>query len=127
MPVSLSAFSRSLSIRFYQFSTHVLYTYTVALDKLSLHFLCKKRHHLDTVFVCVCVRACLHVFRSIAALNPALPFWKMLAFVFLLAILGHCLCIDLIFLINTVLLLGAPMLPTWWVKILAYMQLQQFQ
>jgi ABC-type Na+ efflux pump permease subunit len=28
------------------------------------------------------------LFRSIVALNPALPFWKMLAFVFLPAILG---------------------------------------
>jgi hypothetical protein len=28
--------------------------------------------------------------------------------------------------INTVLLLGAPMQPTWWVKILTYLQSEQF-
>jgi hypothetical protein len=28
--------------------------------------------------------------------------------------------------INTVLLLGAPMLPTWWVKILIYLQSERF-
>jgi hypothetical protein len=57
------------------------------------------------------------LFRSIVALNAALPFWKMLAFVFVSAILETSHCVVFVPLINTVLLLGAPVLPTRWVKI----------
>jgi hypothetical protein len=56
-------------------------------------------------------------------LNPALPFWKMLASVFLPAILGTSHCLVFVPLINTVLLLGAPMLPTQWVKMSTHLQL----
>jgi hypothetical protein len=35
---------------FYHFFPHVRYTYTVALEKLSLHSLCKRRHDLDALF-----------------------------------------------------------------------------
>jgi hypothetical protein len=64
------------------------------------------------------------LFRSIVALNLALPSWKMLPFVSLQAVLGtsHCLVFVLI---NTVLLLGAPMLPTRWAKISTYLQSEQ--
>jgi hypothetical protein len=89
------------SVCFYRFLPHVTYSYTFALEKLSLHSLCRRRHHLDTLF-----------FRCIVALNPALPIWKMLVFVFLLAMLGTSQSLVLVPLINTVLLLGAPMLPT---------------
>jgi hypothetical protein len=35
-------------------------------------------------------------------------------------------CLELVPAINTVLLLGAPLLPTWWVKISTYFQLEPF-
>jgi hypothetical protein len=35
-------------------------------------------------------------------------------------------CLALVPQINTVLLLDAPMLPTWWVKISTYLQLERF-
>jgi hypothetical protein len=54
--------------------------------------------------------------------NPALPFWKMLASVFLPAILGTSHCLMFVPLINIVLLLGAPMLPTRWVKLSTHLQ-----
>jgi hypothetical protein len=38
------------SVCFYRFSPHVPYTYTVALEKLSLHSLRKRRHDLDSLF-----------------------------------------------------------------------------
>jgi hypothetical protein len=59
-------------------------------------------------------------------LNPALPSWKMLAFVSLLAMLGTSQRLAFVPQINTVFLLGAPMLPTWWVKILTYLQSERF-
>jgi hypothetical protein len=59
------------------------------------------------------------------ALNPALPFWKMLPFVFLPTILGTSNCLVFVPLINTVLL-DAPMLPTRWVKISTYLQSETF-
>jgi hypothetical protein len=65
-------------------------------------------------------------FRSIVVSNPARPFWKMLAFLFLPAILGTSHCLEFVPLINTVLLLGAPVLPTRWVKISTYLQSEQF-
>jgi hypothetical protein len=49
-------------------------------------------------------------------------FWKMLAFVFLPAILGTSHCLVFVPLINIVVLLGAPMLPTQWVKLSTYFQ-----
>jgi hypothetical protein len=55
-----------------------------------------------------------------------LPFKKMLAFVFLPAISGNSHCSVLVPLTNTVLLLGAPTLPTWWVKISTYLHLELF-
>ncbi|PNF30002.1 hypothetical protein B7P43_G06208 [Cryptotermes secundus] len=90
--------------------------YTDALEKLSLQSLHKRRHHLDAPFL----------FRSFVVLNPGLLFGKMLAFVFLPAILGTSHCLVFVPLINTALLLGAPMLPTRWVKILTYLQSEQF-
>jgi hypothetical protein len=60
------------------------------------------------------------------ALNPALPFWKMLAFVFLPAIFGASHCLVFVPLINTVLLLGAPVLLTWWVRSSTYLQSEPF-
>jgi hypothetical protein len=60
------------------------------------------------------------------ALNPVLPFWKMLPFVFLPAILGTSNCLGFVPLINIVLLLGAPMLPTRWVMISTYLQSEMF-
>jgi hypothetical protein len=74
------------------------------LEKLCLHSLHKRRYHLDAILL----------LRSIVASNPALPSWKMLVFVFLLAMLGTSQ--NLAF----VLLLGAPMLRKWWVKISTY-------
>jgi hypothetical protein len=64
------------SVRFYRsFSLCSLYFF---LEKLSLYSLGKRRHHLDALFL----------FRSIVALNLALLSWRMLDFVFLLAMLG---------------------------------------
>jgi hypothetical protein len=44
----------------------------------------------------------------------------------IIIILGTSHCLVFVPLINTVLLLGAPMLPMWWVKISTYLQLEQF-
>jgi hypothetical protein len=60
------------------------------------------------------------------ALSPAPRSWKMLVFVSLLAMLGTSQRLASVPLINTVLLLGAPMQPTWWVKILIYLQSKRF-
>jgi hypothetical protein len=60
------------------------------------------------------------------ALNPALPSWKMLVFVSLLAMFGISQRLAFVPQINTLPLLGAPMLPTWWVKILTYLQSKRF-
>jgi hypothetical protein len=46
--------------------------------------------------------------------------------VFLPAILGNSRCLVLVPTINTVFLLGAPLLPMWWVKISTYFQLEPF-
>jgi hypothetical protein len=66
------------------------------------------------------------LFRSIVGSNLALPFWKMLAFVSLPVILGTSHCLVFVPLINTVLLLGAPMLPTRRVKVSTYLQSEPF-
>jgi hypothetical protein len=105
-----------VSICFFIVFPHVPYTYTVALEKLSLHFLRKRRHDLDALFL----------FGSIVASNLAFPFCKMLAFVFLPAILGTSHYLVLVPLINTVLLLDAHMLPTRWVKISTYLLSEPF-
>jgi hypothetical protein len=47
------------------------------------------------------------LFRSIVVLNPALPYWKMLAFMFLPAVFGTSICLVFVPQINTVLLVGA--------------------
>jgi hypothetical protein len=85
------------SVWFYRISPHVPYSYVFALEKLNLHSLRKRRHHLDARFL----------FRSIVTLT--LPSWKMLVFVFLLEMLGTSQRLVFLPQINTVLLLGAPM------------------
>jgi hypothetical protein len=60
------------------------------------------------------------------ALYSVLLSWKMLVFVSLLAMLGTSQHLVFVPLTNTVLLLGAPMQPTWWVKILTYLQSERF-
>jgi hypothetical protein len=60
------------------------------------------------------------------ALNPALPFFNMLVFVSLLAMLGTSQHLAFVPQINTVLLLGAPMVPTWWIKISIHLQWERF-
>jgi hypothetical protein len=111
MPISLSASSRSLrpsvSIVFFPY---VPYTYTDALEKLSLQSLRKRRHHLHALF--------FFPPRCIVDLNLALPFWKMLAFVFLPTILGTSHCLVFVPLTNTILLLG--------VMISTYLQSETF-
>jgi hypothetical protein len=47
-------------------------------------------------------------------------------FVSLLAMFGTSQRLAFVPLTNTILLLGAPMQPTWWVKILTYLQLERF-
>jgi hypothetical protein len=66
------------------------------------------------------------LFTSTMVLNPALPFWKMLAFVFLPAISGTSHCLAFVPLVKTVFLLGASMLPTRWVKISTHLQSERF-
>jgi hypothetical protein len=102
------------SVCFYPFFPSDSFTFT--LEKSSLHPFCKRRHQLDAPFW----------FRCIVALNPALSSWKMLVFVFLLAMLWTPRSLVLVPLINTVLLLGAPMLPTWWVEMSTYLQSEPF-
>jgi hypothetical protein len=80
----------------------VPYACTAALDKLDLHFFCQRRHYLGA----------LSFLRSTVVLNLAFLFWKMLAFAFLSAVLGNSHVSMLVLPINTVLLLGAPILPT---------------
>jgi hypothetical protein len=63
----------------YRFFPNISYTYAVALDKLGLSTSRERRHYLDAFIY-------FFLFRSIVASNLALPFWKTLAFVFLLAI-----------------------------------------
>jgi hypothetical protein len=53
---------------FYRFFPYVPYTYTDALEKLSLQSL-HKRRHLDALFF-------VQVYRGLKSLNPALPFRK---------------------------------------------------
>jgi hypothetical protein len=105
-----------VSVCFCRFFPHVPYSYTFALEKLSLHSLRTRRHHLDALFV---------LFRLTVALNPALPSWKMLVFVSLLAMFGTSQRLAFVPLTNTVLF-GAPMQPTWWVKISTYLQSERF-
>jgi hypothetical protein len=62
------------SVCFYRVFPHVPYIYTDALKKLNLQTLRKRRQHHVAIFF---------FFMSIVVLNLALPFWKMLAFVFL--------------------------------------------
>jgi hypothetical protein len=115
MPISLSASSRSLQPSV--FIVFSLYTYTDALEKLSLHSLHKRRHDLDAHFFFL---------KSIVTLKPARLFWKMLAFVFLPSIIGTSHSLVFVPLINTAILFGAPMLPTQWVKISIYFQSEPF-
>jgi hypothetical protein len=62
---------------FYFFVLHVPYNYIFTLQKLSVRYLCKRRHRFDVLFL----------LRSTVALNPAFTSWKMLVFLFLLAVL----------------------------------------
>jgi hypothetical protein len=99
-------------VRLFQyFFTHIPYSYTFALEKLSLCSLRKRRHHLVALIV-----------RFIVALNSAFPSWKMIIFIFPLATLGASQRLVVATLINTVLLLAVPMLLTWWVKTSIYLQ-----
>jgi hypothetical protein len=107
---------KSASACFYRLFPHVPYRYTFALEKLSLHSLRTRRHRLDVLFL----------FRPTVALNPALPSWKMSVFVSLFAMFGTSQRLAFVPQINTVLVLGAPMQPTWWVKILTYLQAERF-
>jgi hypothetical protein len=66
------------------------------------------------------------LFRPIVALNPALTSWKMLVFVSLLAMFGTSQSLAFIRLIIAVLLLGAPMQRTRWVKISTYLRSERF-
>jgi hypothetical protein len=50
----------------------------------------------------------------------------IIVFVFLLAILGTSQSLVFLSLVRTVLQLGTPMLPTWWVKISTYLQSELF-
>jgi hypothetical protein len=74
--------------------------------------------YMHFVFLCA--------FRSIVALNTALPSRTVLVSVFLLVMLGTAYRLVFVPLINTVLLLGAPVLPTRWVKISTYLQSERF-
>jgi hypothetical protein len=60
------------------------------------------------------------------ALNPEFSSRKMLVFLSLLAMLGTYQRLAFVPLTNTTLLLGAPMQPTRWVKILTYLQSERF-
>jgi hypothetical protein len=93
MPTRLSASSRSLrpSVSIV-FPPHVPYSYAFASEKLGLHSLRTRSYHFDAFFFV----------QSIVALNPALPSWKMLVFVFLLAVLGTYQRLVFVPLINSV-------------------------
>jgi hypothetical protein len=115
MPTRLSAYSRSLrpyvSIGFFFSCSLQLY---FCLEKLSPHSLHKRRHHHDALS-----------FGSVVALNPALLAWKMFSCSYSQRG-GPSQRLVFVPLINTVLLPRAPMLPTWWVKISTYLQLERF-
>jgi hypothetical protein len=85
--------------------------YYISIEKLNLLFLLKMRHQLALI-----------LFSCILFLYPALRFWKTLAFVLLPAFLGTSYCLVIDPLINTVLLLGSPMLPTQSLEISTYLQ-----
>jgi hypothetical protein len=103
------------SVCFYRFLPHVPYIYTNDLAKLNLQTSRKRRQDLMHFFF----------FRYVVVLNPARPFWIILVFVFLTAVFGTSNCLVFVPLINTVLL-GAPMLPSRWVKISTYLQSEPF-
>jgi hypothetical protein len=94
---------------------HVQFTYTFALDKLTLRSLRKRRHTLKLFFP-----------RSTMALKPALPFWKILNFMFLQAIVGTSHCLVFVPLINPIPVFGAPVLSTLWVNIRTYLRSEPF-
>jgi hypothetical protein len=71
----------------------------------------------DDVFIVIAITTILTLL--LLLLNPTLPSWKMLVFIALLAMLETAQRLDFVPQINT-LLLGTPMLPAWWVKILTY-------
>jgi hypothetical protein len=62
------------SICFYRFFPHVPYTYTVALEKLSLHYLRKQRPDLDAFFVVVQVylglKYCISLLENVSLRVP---------------------------------------------------------
>jgi hypothetical protein len=66
------------SVCFYSLFLYVPDSHIFSLEKLSLHHLRKRILHLDALLL----------FRSIVALNPALPSWRMLVLTFLLTMLG---------------------------------------
>jgi hypothetical protein len=112
----LESIQQFVSFCFYCFLPYIPYSYTFSLEKLSLHSLCKRKHRLDVCFSP----------RSIVALNPTLPSWKMSVFVFMLAMLRTSQSLVFVPLINTVLLLGAPVLPMWRIKISTYSKSERF-
>jgi hypothetical protein len=116
MPISSSASRRRLRPSvFIVFSPHVRYNFTVALEKLRLHSLRKRRHDLDALFFIQVYRglkSCTSLLENVTLrVRPGNPRTS------------HCLVFVL--LINTVLLLGAPMLPARWEKISTYLQSEQ--
>jgi hypothetical protein len=45
-----STVAKFASVCFYRLSPHVSYSYTLALEKLNIHSLCKRRYRLDMLF-----------------------------------------------------------------------------
>jgi hypothetical protein len=108
---------RFASVSFYRSFRHVPCRYTLTLDKLNQHPQRKRRHHLGALF--------FFLFRPVAAFNLALSSWKILVFMFLLAMLGTSQ--SLVFVPQrNIVLLGAPMLPAWWLKISTYLRSERF-
>jgi hypothetical protein len=100
---------------FIGFPPYSLYR-TLSVEKLDLYYYMRK----DIILLQFLL------FRSILALYLAFRFWRILAFVFLPAILGDACCLVLVPLTNTVLLLDAPMLPTCRVEVAIYLYCRLF-
>jgi hypothetical protein len=109
----LERIQKEVCVGFYCFFPRVPYNYTSALEKWVYVYI-------------IYVKGDFTSYLRIVAFIPALPSWKMLVFLILLAVLGTSQSLVFVPLLNTVLLLCTPMLTTWWVKISTYLQSERF-
>ncbi|PNF14253.1 hypothetical protein B7P43_G12199 [Cryptotermes secundus] len=99
------------SVCFYRYFPHSSYSCTSALERLRLHPLSLRRYLLDALFF-------IQVYRGLKSCSSLLDNASLRV--------PTCHVRDFVPQKDTVPLLGAPLLPTWWVKILTYLQMEGF-